>query len=227
MGLAQYDGSLGSDGAYRIFGQVLERGRAVSSPMGVPEATGGTSRTKASGPTGRSRRSDALTVQGDLLADRWIGNVHHVVANATTVRPSELWTARLESKSADMLGRWTHTFSNGSDVVGPVLLRSRRSHAVGHPRHSGHLRPGCSASLQAGGQARHRVGRRRSVHQGQFDARIRHYPRAALSTDVSRTSFCRTRSHSPIPSPFTSGRNSNTTHTTALNMNRARSWSGA
>ena len=113
-GLAQYGGSLGGDGAYRIFGKYsnigsneFPNGRGASD--GWHMLHGGFRADWTLSPR------DALTVQGDILETDGSESLTTLVSNALQLGEQTL-ASRSSVAGADVLGRWTHTFSNGSDV---------------------------------------------------------------------------------------------------------------
>jgi iron complex outermembrane recepter protein len=114
-GLAQYGGSLGSDGAYRIFDKYSNVGSSEfpngsAGGDGWHQSHGGFRTDWTLSP------NDALTVQGDLLSTAGSETLTTLFANAITSGPRTL-DSPVEIQSANILSRWTHTFSNGSDVV--------------------------------------------------------------------------------------------------------------
>ncbi len=113
-GLAQYGDSLGANGAYRFFGKYSNIGSTEFSNRtyagdGWHLSHGGFRADWTLSP------NDSLTVQGDMLGTAGSETLTTLFANAlqsgerTLDSPSGV-------TSANILSRWTHTLSNGSDV---------------------------------------------------------------------------------------------------------------
>jgi len=113
-GLAQYGGSLGADGAYRIFGRYSNVG-SNAFPNGSNAGDGwhlshGGFRTDWT-----LSPQDSLTVQGDMLGTAGSETLTTLFSNTPLLGERTL-DAPNSVNSANILSRWTHTFSNGSDV---------------------------------------------------------------------------------------------------------------
>lgn len=115
QGLAQYGGRLGSAGAYRIFGQYFNVGSdALPNAGDAGDAWHQSHFGFRSDWTLSSR--DALTVEGDLLSTDGSETITTLLSNALESGERTLGTP-LASANLNLLGRWTRTFSNGSDVA--------------------------------------------------------------------------------------------------------------
>jgi iron complex outermembrane receptor protein len=112
-GLAQYGGTLGSSGAYRVFGDYLNTGSSVQ-----PDGTKAPDSARKSMVGFRSdwepSQRDTLTVQGDFL---------HASEGQTDLQllftdvPSQgNITNKIRIGAGNVLSRWNHTLSNGSDI---------------------------------------------------------------------------------------------------------------
>jgi iron complex outermembrane recepter protein len=102
--LAQYDGAIGTKGGYRIFGSYADT-RGSMLPDGSKAADSWhTAHFGARSDWAVSQR-DNLTIQGDASQTR-SGNT-----------PTSGVDADITSSAADILGRWTRTFANGSDAT--------------------------------------------------------------------------------------------------------------
>lgn len=114
-GVAQYGANLGTDGAFRIFGKYSGVG-ANEFPNGGDAGDawhlmhGGFRTDWALSP------QDALTVQGDLLETAGSETITTLFSNDLQ-SGERIVGSPVSVTSADVLGRWTHTFSNGSDVA--------------------------------------------------------------------------------------------------------------
>jgi iron complex outermembrane receptor protein len=114
-GLAQYGGSAGSDGAYRIFGKYFNVG-STDFPNGSTAGDGWHQSHVGFRTDWTFSPHDALTVQGDLLATEGSETLTTLFSNAIPLGERTLGSP-VDIQSANLLSRWTHTFSNGSDVV--------------------------------------------------------------------------------------------------------------
>jgi iron complex outermembrane recepter protein len=113
-GLAQYGGSLGADGAYRIFGKYANTG-GNEFPNGSDGGDGWHSSHAGFRVDWDPSSRDALTVQGDLLQTDGSENLTTLLSNDLSLG-ERTFDSPVGVVSADMLGRWTRTFSNGSDL---------------------------------------------------------------------------------------------------------------
>ncbi|MGA2879301.1 MAG: TonB-dependent receptor [Bryobacteraceae bacterium] len=113
-GLVQYGGSAGADGAYRIFGKYSNTGsnefaNGGDAGDGWHMSHGGFRADWSLSPR------DALTVQGDMLETSGSETLTTLFSNALASGEKTL-DSPSDVASADVLSRWTHTFSGGSDV---------------------------------------------------------------------------------------------------------------
>ena len=113
-GLARYGGSIGSKGAYRIFGRYSKSG---STLLPDRQSAGDAGQTFHSGfrtDWDLSSR-DSVTVQGDAeeLRD---GETYSGVFSSDLPRQGTI-NARTELRAGNVLGRWSHTLANGSETT--------------------------------------------------------------------------------------------------------------
>ena len=112
-GLVQYGGKIGSKGAYRAFGRYFNVNNALS-PGGQNAADG----SHASHGGFRSdwdlSPRDSLTVQGDLFGSEAGQTVTTVFSNALPLHGT--LNDPLSNTAGNILGRWNHTLTNGSDT---------------------------------------------------------------------------------------------------------------
>jgi iron complex outermembrane recepter protein len=114
-GLVQYGGSLGADGAYRVFGKYSNVG-STDFPNGSDAGDGwhqshGGFRTDVT-----LSPNDALTVQGDAVATNGSETLTTLFSNALPLGERVLGSP-VKINSDSLLGRWTHTFSGGSSIA--------------------------------------------------------------------------------------------------------------
>lgn len=113
-GLAQYGDSLGANGAYRFFGRYSNTGSTefpdrASAGDGWHLSHGGFRADWTLSP------NDSLSVEGDMLETAGSETLTTLFSNAIQSGERTLDSPSAVT-SADVLGRWTHTLSNGSDV---------------------------------------------------------------------------------------------------------------
>jgi iron complex outermembrane receptor protein len=113
FGTTQYGGKINADTSYRVFTKYLDRSSSPdfegdSSGDGWHLLHGGFRIDTKLGP------ADSVTVQGDIFSGREGSEIIH-----TTIDPpenvNELRSANFYG--GNILGRWNHTFSNGSDTT--------------------------------------------------------------------------------------------------------------
>jgi iron complex outermembrane receptor protein len=114
-GLAQYGGSLGTDGAYRIFGKYSNVGSNQFPNRG--DAGDGWHLSHGGFRTDWTLSpQDSLTVQGDMLETAGSETLTTLFSNALQLGERTL-DSPASVNSANILSRWTHTLSNGSDIA--------------------------------------------------------------------------------------------------------------
>jgi iron complex outermembrane receptor protein len=112
-GLAQYGGAIGSVGTYRAYGRYFNTesstgANGVSADDGWHGSSGGFRSDWNLTPR------DSLTVQGDISATEAAQTITTVIADALPLEGT--FTDRMTNTTANVLGRWDHTLSNGSDT---------------------------------------------------------------------------------------------------------------
>jgi len=112
-GLVQYGEKIGNVGAYRVFGRY--------SNIGNSDSANGAQAADARSMSHAGFRSDwdlsprdTLTVQGDFLQ----AHGGRTETNIVSLMPPLIGTFAdpIRDYSGNILGRWTHTYSNGSDM---------------------------------------------------------------------------------------------------------------
>ena len=123
QGLAQYGGKIGSEGAYRAFGNYFNVEPALLAP-GVEAADGW------HGFSGGFRSDwvlsprDTLTVQGDLLQTAEGQTLTAVIANQLPLEPT--FNEPVTVGAGNLQGKYDHTLSDGSELT--VLTYFDRVH---------------------------------------------------------------------------------------------------
>ncbi|MDP9053540.1 MAG: TonB-dependent receptor [Acidobacteriota bacterium] len=114
QGFAQYGGTVGKIGAYRLFGNYSNRGNLTASDGRTGAADGWHMSHAGMRTDWKITPKDSLTVQGDLLrADE--GQTVNVVYTQQLPLQRTLNDAKTVA-SGNLLGRWNHTLTNGSDT---------------------------------------------------------------------------------------------------------------
>ena len=113
QGLAQYGGKIGRKGAYRVFGNYSNTGNSPSPTAGSlvdgwHKSHGGFRFDWDLSPR------DTMTVQGDLFRARE-GQTTSTLFSNDLFRKAII-DDRIAVGAGDVLGRWNHTLSNGSDT---------------------------------------------------------------------------------------------------------------
>jgi iron complex outermembrane recepter protein len=112
-GLVQYGGTAGSRGNYRAYGRYFNAESAQ-------DANGDSAHDGWHGSSGGFRsdwnlsRRDSLTVQGDVLDTEAGQTITAVVADALPLEGT--FADRMTNTTANLLGRWDHILSSGSDT---------------------------------------------------------------------------------------------------------------
>jgi iron complex outermembrane receptor protein len=114
QGLTQYGGDLGRKGAYRVFGNYSNVGNSPS-PEGQPLVDGWHKMHGGFRADWDLSSKDALTVQGDLFRSR--GSQTLDTLFSADLPREGIIDDRITVASGDVLGRWTHTLSNGSAIA--------------------------------------------------------------------------------------------------------------
>lgn len=111
--LAQYGGSLGPKGAYRISENYTAGDDATRADGGEGADGWHTFHTGLRSDWTQSPR-DSLMVRGDITEIRGGQTIGNVLS--TNVQPDHLHDTRVVSHTADILGRWTRSLAGGSDI---------------------------------------------------------------------------------------------------------------
>jgi iron complex outermembrane recepter protein len=110
--LAQYGGKFRSNGTYRVFGKYFNVETSVA-PSGQNAADGWHSSQGGFRSDWDLSPKDSLTVQGDLLTTSAGQTVTTVFSKALPLQRTV--NDRQKNTAGNILGRWDHTFANGSD----------------------------------------------------------------------------------------------------------------
>jgi iron complex outermembrane receptor protein len=113
-GVAQYGGSIGQSGAYRIFGDYSAVGN-LPSPNGENVTNSGHRTQQGFRSDWDYSSSDAMTVQGDLLQVHEAQTMHVPLKNNLPSYPT--FDDRISVTAGNVLGRWDHVAANGSDTT--------------------------------------------------------------------------------------------------------------
>jgi iron complex outermembrane recepter protein len=114
QGLAQYGGDLGGKGSYRVFGNYSNVGNSPS-PDGERLVDGWHKMHGGFRSDWDLSPQDTATLQGDLFRSRESQTLD-TLFSADLPREAIL-DDRITVNSGDVLGRWTHTLSNGSAMT--------------------------------------------------------------------------------------------------------------
>jgi len=113
-GLVQYGGKIGSKGAYRAFGRYFNIESSIL-PSGARAVDGWHGFHEGFRSDWELSPQDSLTVEGDLLRNREGQTLKGVVfANALPLQADV--NDRIEFNGGNILGRWSHTLANGSNL---------------------------------------------------------------------------------------------------------------
>jgi iron complex outermembrane receptor protein len=113
QGFVQYGNKIGQKGAYRAFGNYFNIGRSAL-PDGGKATDGRHGFHEGFRSDWDLSPRDTLTVQGDLLETSERQTISVVLSNALPLRKT--FTDRITVGAGNVLGRWNHTLSNGSDA---------------------------------------------------------------------------------------------------------------
>jgi iron complex outermembrane receptor protein len=127
-GLAQYGGTAGASGTYRVFGRYSDIDSSAlpgggSAEDGWHSVHGGFRSDWDLSP------DDTLTVQGDLQEGRQGQNITTLIASALPL--SETFTQRFDASAGNILGRWNHILANGSETSLQIYDDHSRNATVG------------------------------------------------------------------------------------------------
>jgi iron complex outermembrane recepter protein len=112
QGLAQYGGGIGPKGAYRVFGNYSNAGN-FPSPGGEALADGWHKSHGGFRSDWDVSPRDTMTVQGDLFDAREGHTIDAVLSNDQF--REAIFDDKNTVRAGNVLGRWNHTFFNGSD----------------------------------------------------------------------------------------------------------------
>src|SRR5579871_5731438 len=113
QGLIQYGGRIGTDSAYRVYGQYSNTGTSVAADGGEAADSWHSLRGGFRW-DGDLTPSDSVTVQGDVLRNREGQTLTTVLSNQLPAIAT--FNDRISVDSGNILARWNHTFANGSDT---------------------------------------------------------------------------------------------------------------
>ena len=170
-GLVQYGGKAGNKGYYRVFGRYFKVENSTAAGGGnAADGWHGSHAGMRSDWT--LSRSDILTVQADLFSASEGQTLTMLSANQLPAYRTFNDTVRLGN--GNILGRWKHTFSNGSEATVQGYYDRVRRWGSG-PQRPQHRRRGFSIPLPGRLAARYRRGRRLPAE------RIRYYAKNAIT----------------------------------------------
>jgi iron complex outermembrane receptor protein len=114
FGTAQYGGALGSNFNYRVFAKDINRANTPDLDQGDSSHDNWYLLHGGFRIDGKLSPADSFTVQGDIFNGNEGSELVH-----TTLDPAgnENVLRRAELHGGDILGRWNHTFANGSDTT--------------------------------------------------------------------------------------------------------------
>ena len=112
-GLIQYGSTIGSAGAYRVFGKYSDI-ESSTFPGGVSAADGWHSEHAGFRSDWDLGSNDTLTVEGDVQQDRQGQSLTTPVAGALPLE--ETFNQRFNGSDESVLGRWNHVLANGSET---------------------------------------------------------------------------------------------------------------
>ncbi len=114
QGLLQYGGSLGAGDDYRVYSRYSMNGNSPSAPSS-PAVDDGHSSQAGFRSDWNLSSADKLTVQGDLMGNSEGQTLTTLFWNSLP----NLYTVdnQVTVAAGDLLGRWTHTFANGSEAT--------------------------------------------------------------------------------------------------------------
>jgi len=112
-GLVQYGGSAGSNGSYRVFGKYFNVADGINADR-TPATDGWHGMHGGFRADWDLSGRDTLTVQGDLFGSSEGQTITTLFSNQ--LPDSHTFTDKVSVGSGNVLGRWGHTFSNGSET---------------------------------------------------------------------------------------------------------------
>ncbi len=112
-GMAQYGGTVGSVGSYRVFTKYANM-ESSWLPGGASAQDGWHSLHEGFRSDWNLPSGDTLTVQGDLQGTRQGQSITGL--NENQLPQQENYTARFGTTAGNILGRWNHTLANGSEM---------------------------------------------------------------------------------------------------------------
>jgi iron complex outermembrane receptor protein len=128
QGLAQYGGSAGADGSFRVFGRYTINEDSPSIPLSPATDDAHNSQMGFRSDWILSSR-DTLTAQGDLLGESESQTDITLFLN----QPLAYHTvnAQVRVAAGNLLGRWNHVFANGSETTLQIYYDSFRRFEMG------------------------------------------------------------------------------------------------
>jgi len=111
--LLQYGGQIGHNGDYRVFGKFFDIGNSVF-PDGQQSADGWLTGHAGFRSDWTLSQQDTLTVQGDFLRTNESQTITTLFSNALPL--TETFNDPIRATAANILARWNHTLSNGSEM---------------------------------------------------------------------------------------------------------------
>jgi iron complex outermembrane receptor protein len=113
QGLAQYGGTIGQKGSYRVFGNYSNFGNSAS-PAGETVVDGWRKSHAGFRTDWDLSPRDSMTVQGDLFQAREASTIDTLFSN--DLPRQAIINDTITVGAGNVLGRWNHTLANGSDT---------------------------------------------------------------------------------------------------------------
>ena len=114
QGLTQYGGTAGANGSYRVYGRYTTNTDSPSIP-GSPAVDDGHNSQMGFRSDWNLSKRDTLTVQGDALGSSEGQTISTLLPNQ--LPDYHILDEQVQVSAENVLGRWSHTFSNGSEAT--------------------------------------------------------------------------------------------------------------
>jgi iron complex outermembrane receptor protein len=128
-GLVQYGGKIGDDGTYRVFENYLNTGNLTQADGRSEAADGWHLFHSGFRSDWMLSSTDTLTVQGDFVQTGEGQNISVVFANALPLMRT--FNDSVATDEGNLLARWNHVLSNGSDTTLQIYFDRYIRHDLG------------------------------------------------------------------------------------------------